>query len=497
MALTEKEQTELLRLLEMELHARCSMDFATYAGEVLGFRPAAHHLLLAEGLEQIEQKQLDVLLVMMPPGSAKSSYGSVAFPAWYLGRNPRNCVIAASHTAELAERFGRRVRNIVASPLHQAVFPECALSTDSTAAGRWDTSHGGEYFAAGVGGAVTGRRADLAIIDDPVKSREDADSETIREKQWAWWRDDLSTRLKPGAGVVLIMTRWHEDDLAGRLLEDIKESGQRVRVIKLPMEAQEGDELGRKPGESLWPDWFSPEMVQQAKREPRTWSALYQQEPRPIGGGEFQLAWLNSYERMPSAANRVLLVDPASGKTKTRGDYTSMWVIGKAADDNLYVLDGLRDRLNLTERTDKLFELVRRWKPSVVGYESYGLQADIEHIKIEQERQQYRFRMVELGGAMKKEDRVRRLIPLFQQGRIWTPRSMIRTRSTGHQYDVMEEFKAEYVAFPVAAHDDAIDNLARIEEPDIKRYLVTPQHQPAAMTSRVQPYRPHVAGVGL
>lgn len=478
--MTDQELRDLQDLLEQEVAAKASGDLATYAHEMLGMPPAKHHYLICDGLEQVERQELDVLIICMPPGSAKSSYGSVAFPAWYLGRHPEKCVIAASHTAELAERFGRKVRNMVGSPEHARIFPSCELSSDSTAAGRWDTSRGGEYFAAGVGGAVTGRRADLAIIDDPVKSREDADSETIREKQWAWWRDDLVTRLKPNAGVVLIMTRWHEDDLAGRLLEDIKSTGQRVRVIKLPMEAGENDELGRLPGELLWPEWFTPAMVEQAKREPRTWSALYQQEPRPIGGGEFKLDWLCYYTRQPPATNRVILVDPASGKSKTRGDYTSMWVIGAGADGNDYILDGVRDRLNLTERTSKLFELVRRWKPSAVGYEEYGLQADIEHIKAAMEQVQHRFRILPLGGGIKKEDRIRRLIPAFQQGDIWMPKSMPRLRSDGNQYDVIEEFLAEYVAFPVGAHDDSIDCLARKEEPEIRKFLTAPQNDPMA-----------------
>jgi predicted phage terminase large subunit-like protein len=201
---------------------------------------------------------------------------------------------------------------------------------------------------------------------------------------------------------------------------------------------------------------------------------LYQQEPRPIGGGEFKIEWMSYWKRQPAATNRVILVDPSSGRSKKRGDFTSMWVVGIGPDGNDYVLDGIRDRLNLTERTNALFALVRRYRPAAVGYEQYGLQADIEHIRIEQERQQYRFRIIELGGAMKKEDRIRRLIPSFQQGRTWMPESMVRRMSDGEQRDLMDDFKAEYLAFPVAAHDDAMDCLARKEEPEMRKYLVAP-----------------------
>jgi len=495
--LSAAEQRQLLALYEEQQARQARSSLADYTRVVMGVEPARHHLLIIDGLEQVERGELDLLLIMTPPGAAKSTYASVGFPAWYLGRNSTRCVIAASHTQELAERFGRKVRNFVGSPEHARVFPGVGIAADSAAAGRWDTSQGGEYFAAGVGGSVTGRRADIALIDDPVKSREDADSPTIREKQWAWWRDDLSTRLKPGAAVVLIMTRWHEDDLAGRILDDLKGQNRRVRIIKLPMIAQSDDPLGRQPGEPLWPEWFTPEMVAQAQREPRTWSALYQQEPRPIGGGEFLREWLCHWASPPRTGSKVLLVDPASGKYRDRGDYTSMWVVGSGADGNRYVVDGLRDRLNLTERCAAVFELVRKWRPTLVGYEQYGLQADVEHIRSEQERQQYRFRIVELGGAIKKEDRIRRLIPRFEMGQIWLPEKLPRRCSDGVVRDVVTEFvEQEYLSFPVAAHDDALDCLARTEDEVIQKALKeTPG--PAPQTVRTRDYGVLDRGMGM
>jgi hypothetical protein len=157
--------------------------------------------------------KVDRLAIFMPPGSAKSTYASILFPGWHLSQNPDSAIIAASHTAELAEKFGRRVRNIVENESNILGF---SLSQDNAAAGRWETNLNGECFAVGVGGAVTGRRADLCIIDDPVRSREDAMSAPVRERTWEWYKSDLYTRLKPGARIVLIQTRWHEDDLAGR-----------------------------------------------------------------------------------------------------------------------------------------------------------------------------------------------------------------------------------------------------------------------------------------
>jgi phage terminase large subunit-like protein len=501
MPLSKDEELEYIALLEKEQAARARNSLADYSGMMLGFDQAAHHLVLIEALEEIERGDLDLLIVNMPPGSAKSLYGSVAFPAWYLGRNPTKMIIGAANTSELADGFGRKARNLIGNPDHQRAFPGCMLAADNAAASRWATSKGGEYFGTGIGGAITGRRADLAIIDDPVKSREEADSETIREKQWAWWKDDLQTRLKPGAGVVVIMTRWHEDDLGGRILRDLKErqSSARVKVLKVAMEALPNDPIGREVGAPLWPEWFTPLMIENAKSEPRTWSALYQQEPRPEGGGEFKEEWLCYYKNHPSVGSKVILVDPSSGKKSKRKkagtDFTSMWVVGVGADGNDYVIDGIRDRLNLAQRTEALFDLVRRHKPSVVGYEEYGLQADIEHIQIEQERQSYRFRIIPLGGSVNKEDRIRRMIPSFQKAQTWLPQSMVRQMADGVQRDIIAAFKDEYLSFPVGAHDDAMDCLARKEEAEMRRYLTSPeqlQNRPAA-----QPWRPGDKSMGF
>jgi len=193
------------RTIRKDLKAWC-----TEALSRVDLRPAQHHELLLDKLEAVERGDIDRLMVLMPPGSAKSTYVSTLFPPWYLARHPDHAVVAASHTAELAERFGRRVRNIVNE--HSATLG-LELAADIQAAGQWETTQGGEYFAVGVLGAVTGRRADVVIIDDPVKSRLEADSETVRDRVWEWWKADLLTRLKPGAKIVQVMTRWHEDDV--------------------------------------------------------------------------------------------------------------------------------------------------------------------------------------------------------------------------------------------------------------------------------------------
>lgn len=431
----------------------------------LGFKPAKHHQYLIDKLEAVERGEIKRLMVFMPPGSAKSTYASVVFPSWYLGRNPVNSIIHGSHTTELAERWGRRIRNTVSEPAYQNVFP-VNLAADSQAAGRWALAEGGEYYAAGVGSAIVGFRADLGVLDDPIAGREQADSERERAKIKEWYQSDFYTRLKPNGAIVLIMQRWHEDDLAGWLLSEQDKGGDKWDVVKLKMEAEEGDPLGRAPGEALWPEWYTDEMREQAKRDPRTWMALYQQEPRPDSGGEFLKEWVQHYKNKPTTGlNTYILVDPASEKKKT-SDYTATFVVGLGKDQNYYILDLVRDRLSLTERANLLFKWHRAYKPNGVGYEKYSMQADIEHMKDRMEREQYRFTITELGGTLAKNDRIRRLVPLFEAGKIWFPERLSYTQHTKQVTDLVRDFiEEEYAPFPVGRHDDMMDCLARLVDP--------------------------------
>lgn len=431
-------------------------------------QPASHHRLMLAALQSVVDGTTKNLMIMMPPGSAKSTYSSVILPAYFIGSNPTLSVISASHTLVLAERFGRRTRNLLQSNEIEVLWPT-RVAGDSAAAGRWSTGAGGEYLAAGVGGAITGFRADLGIIDDPVKSREEADSDIVRERVWDWFRDDYRTRLKPGGRTVLVMTRWHEDDLAGRLLEREPENW---KVLKLPMIAGKNDPLGRAEGDRLWAEWFTDDMVQTAQQDMRGWTSLYQQDPRPQEGAEFHRSWINRYNDAPRKLNKLIVVDPASGeegeKRSKRGhDYTSMWVLGLGDDENVYVLDLVRERLNLSERIDMLFELHRKHRPLQVRYERYGMMADVQAIKAEMERREYRFKVTEVGGQVSKEARIRRLIWWFENGRLWLPQHVWVERD-GKRVDVLEEFiEQEYAAFPYGRHDDALDALSRLAEPKL------------------------------
>lgn len=251
----------------------------------LGFEPARHHRLIIEYLEAVERRDIPRIMLAMPPGSAKSTYGNVLFCPWYLGKNPTHNALSCSHSMSLAERFGRKSRNIFASSEHKRVFDGVTVSADSSAAGAWTTTKGGEFMAFGVTSGIAGSRGDIGIIDDPFPNRSAADSKTIRDAVWEWYKSDFLPRLKPNASQIVIMTRWHTDDLAGRLLKEMKEGGPEWTVVELQMECTQADDLlERKIGERLWPDWFTDEMVKTAKRDARNWASMYQQRPTIDGG---------------------------------------------------------------------------------------------------------------------------------------------------------------------------------------------------------------------
>lgn len=300
--------------------------------------PAAHHQVIINALERVERGEIKRLMILAPPGSAKSTYASVLFPAWFMGRHPKKDIICASQTQELADRFGRRARNLVASETHRMVFGT-GLAKDQRAAGQWVTESGGEYFATGVQ-PFAGRRADGAITDDLIRGRKDADSATVRNSTWEWVLGDLRPRLKPSAWWVYITTRWHEDDPAGRILPEkwnghsgwvTARDGERWYVLSLvavveTQEEADHDPLGREVGEIIWPEWFTPEMLAQEKRSQgsRNWNALYQQKPKPDEGSILKRAWWKKWpEAKPPKCEYVISVYDTAFEPDEQADYTA------------------------------------------------------------------------------------------------------------------------------------------------------------------------------
>ena len=314
--------------------------WATLALAPRGHQPAAHHRLIIGELESVVTARTDRLMLLMPPGSAKSTYASLVFPPWWLSRHPGSSVIAASHTFSLARHFGRGVRALVTEHSKQLGYE---LDPSSRAAHRFLTTNGAEYFATGVRGPITGRRADLILLDDPVKSQAEADNARARDQLWEWYCTDLITRLKPGGRVVLIMTRWHQDDIGGRLIE----GSDQWRTLRLPALAEPDDPLGREPGAPLWPEWEDAEAIARKRVliGERAFSSLFQQDPRPQTGRMFEIGQITVVDD-PHTSVAVRAWDLAA-TAETRGrdpDYTVGLKLGRDSTGGFVVLDIVRMR---------------------------------------------------------------------------------------------------------------------------------------------------------
>lgn len=296
------------------------------------------HHKICEKLEQVERGELKRLMIFTPPRHGKSELVSKRLESWMLGRNPGKQIISASYGADLASDFGRDVRNIVASAEFKTLFPEVKLAEDSQSKNRWHTNHGGSYVSAGVGSAITGRGADLLNIDDPVKDRAEAESSTVRDGVWDWYKSTAYTRLMPGAAVILTMTRWHEDDLAGRLLESEKSGGDKWEVLCLPA----FDEQNK----ALWPERYDENALSNIRSAigEREFGALYQQNPKPDGSSFFDVSNVLENGRpieMPPFCDAVFAVIDTAVKTGAKHDGTAVIfkAITKAQEYKIVVLD--------------------------------------------------------------------------------------------------------------------------------------------------------------
>jgi predicted phage terminase large subunit-like protein len=391
----------------------------------------------------------------MPPGSAKSTYTSVHFPPYWIQRNPGKLLIGASHAGDLAERFGRKVRNIVADSQYTNLF-DVELKGDSRAAGRWETNTDTEYYAVGTGGSVTGRRGDIGLIDDPVKGREEADSEAQMEKLWDWYKSDFLTRLKPDGSIIIVQTRWSDSDLAGRILPDdydgrsgpvMARDGQVWEVLNLPMEARKGDPLGRKVGDLLWPDWFTPAWVEQMKRTqgPRNWNCLYQGDPTPDEGTLFKRDDIHWYKKRPKHLRYYVTGDYAV--TEDAGDFTEIGVWGVDPKDNIYLIDSFRGQVNALDVVEAIVDFIEAYDPVAVVAESGVIRRAIEPILEKRMRARKAFARLEwLPTTGDKVAMSRGFQAMTQQGMVYFPLT-----------DAAEALVSQLIKFPAGRWDDGVD----------------------------------------
>ncbi len=423
-----------------------------------GFVPAAHHQLVIEALERIERTPNGRLGIFLPPGSAKSTFASVLFPASYLARNPDKHVLAASHTVELAEKFGRRVRNLISE---YGLTLGLQIAGDNQAAGRWALSTGGEYYAAGVGVGIAGFRADLVVIDDPIRSREDADSERVRNRIWDWYLTDLRTRLKPGGRIVLIQTRWHEDDLAGRIAAEMERGGEQWELLSIPAESDgAGDPLGRPAGGFLWgdddygyADRLRAEKEILCRADPRTWSALYQQRPAPESGDFFKAEWLRTVPNLPPVETMRIYGASDYAVTSNGGDYTVHAVLGMASDGRLFLLDIWRGQASSDQWVEAFCDLAAKWRPLEWAEETGQIKSGVGPFL----ERRMRERRVYVGRQQfpTRGDKAQRA----QSIRAFMALNGLHVLGSA---PFLADLRAELMAFPAGKHDDQVDALGLV-----------------------------------
>lgn len=420
-------------------------------------KQASHHKLILREMQRCMESHHGRLLILAPPGSAKSTYASVVAPTWYLGTKPDRRIILASYGDDLARRHGRRTRQLLRSPEASGIL-QCTLDAESRAADEFGLTNGSEYIACGILGGVTGNRAHGVIVDDPVKGREQADSQTIRDRTFDAYQDDILTRLIPGGWVVIINTRWHEDDLSGRILPEgwAGESGDILcrdgnvwRVLCLQAECEnETDPLGRKVGEMLWPEWFDEKHWNQFRMNRRTWSSLYQQRPAPDEGILFRREDMLSYDAAPEGLMIIGASDYAV--TPDGGDWTEHGVAGLASDGSLYLLDWWRGQTGPEEWIERKLDLVVKHRPLAWFGETGPIRRATEgRIRQRMIDRKAMCRMEWLPHVGDKPTKAQAIIATAGVGRLLWPRARAW----------VAELQRQCLVFPAGSPDDGVDTL--------------------------------------
>ena len=427
--------------------------------------------------EQVANKESPRLMLFMPPRHGKSTLASVAFPAWHLGRHPDHEFISCSYSGSLAMSFSRKVRQLLREPVYKNVFEKSRLDKDSQSVESWQTTQGGGYVAAGVGGGITGKGANVLVIDDPVKNREDAESDNNREATWDWYTSTAYTRLSPGGGILVILTRWHDDDLAGRLLKQAEDGADQWEVIRYPAIA-EIDENFRKQGESLHPERYNVDALEQIRKAigPRDWSALYQQNPVSDEGDYFSRDMIRYYEydEIDTAElNYYCAWDLAIGQ-RDRNDYSVGIVVGVDEYDHLYVVDVVRGKYDGFELVEQILDLYETWRPGIVGIERGHIEMALGPFLQKRTRErglsEAYFKDLKVGRR-DKEARARAIQGRMQQGMVYFPKDAVWTGT----------MVAELLRFPNGAHDDQVDALAWIGlmMTEFATFYERPEHVPS------------------
>ena len=461
-----------IKLEEKRKESAIKNDFMAFVKYVWpDFIEGSHHKIMADKFNKVATGELKRIIINMAPRHTKSEFSSYLLPAWMIGRNPKLKIIQATHTTELAVRFGRKAKHLIDSEEYQKIYPT-KLREDSKAAGRWETNEGGEYFAAGVGGSITGRGADLLIIDDP-HSEQDALNVNALDRTWEWYTSGPRQRLQPGGIIVVVMTRWNMKDLTGRLINAQKEAkADQWEVIEFPAILP-----NNKP---VWPEYWKLEELESVKASLAIgkWNAQYQQNPTAEEGSIIKREWWNLWEKdLPPLYHVIQSYDTAFLKKET-ADYSAIttWGVFYPTEDsgpNLILLDVVKDRFEFPELRRVALEQYNYWKPESVIIEG---KASGMPLTFELRKQGIPVINYTPSRGNDKHARVNAVAPLFESGQIW---------ATDDKFT--EEVIEECAAFPYGDHDDLVDSMTQavmrfrqggfIEHPDDEDDTPLPQQQ--------------------
>ena len=451
--LTDAELEQLSKHLDKykELHERDKLqgEFLEFVRHVWpSFIAGSHHKIFAEKLERVAKGELKRLIVNMPPRHTKSEFASYLFPAWVMGRDPHTKIIQATHTAELAVGFGRKVKNLLDSEIYRDVFPEIELARDAKASGRWSTNEGGEYYAVGVGGALAGRGANLCIIDDPV-SEQDALSPTALDGIYEWYTSGPRQRLQPGGAIIIVMTRWSIRDLTAKVLQKQAEGGaDQWEVVEFPAIFPDTDNV-------LWPEFWSRDELEgvRASIPVSKWNAQYLQNPTAEEGAIIKREWWNVWEAdaPPPCEYIIQSYDTAFTKSE-RADYSAITTWGIFYPDEgdepaIILLDAEKGRWEFPELKDAALRLYRDYEPDMVLIEQKASGTPLTH---EMRQMGIPVSAFTPGRGADKFSRMNACAPVFESGMVWSPESRWA-----------EEVIEECASFPNGEHDDLADSMTQ------------------------------------
>ena len=449
------------------------LDFVKYMWP--HFVQGTHHRIIAEKFDNIAKGKLKRLIVNMPPRHTKSEFASYLLPAFIMGQNPMTKIIQTSHTAELSQRFGRKTKQLIDSSEYKQVFPNTNLQADSKAAGRWDTSAGGEYFAAGVGGAITGRGADLLIIDDP-HSEQDALSESAMEGAYEWYTSGPRQRLQPGGAIVLVMTRWSTIDLTGQLMKaQVEPKADQWEVVEFPAIMESGV--------PTWPEYWKINELESVKASLAIskWNAQWMQKPTSEEGAIIKREWWQEWKEkdIPDLHYVIQSYDTAFGKKET-ADYSAITTWGVFSPDDmkpaLILLDARRGRWDFPELKEIALKEYNYWEPEMVLIEA---KASGMPLSDELRRTGIPITNYTPTRGNDKRTRVNSIAPMFESSMVYYPEG--RTFA--------EEVIEECAAFPYGENDDYVDTvtqaLMRFRQSGLIQLRMDYEEEPVNNTKRV------------